>query len=144
MARKEPTSATISFSLFEAIANYNHNLYVTIGRPQICFFNRRCGDIIFSSLVSFAFLCILVLFFCLFVCFLKLKIYILIQIWLCGWVSDKKFFTRPVSGNKAIFISPDLNKFNVIKIFTNNWLKTEWIMGQFKNSETSADFSILA
>ena len=35
------------------------------GRSQICFFNRRSGDIIFSSLVSFVFLCILVLFFCL-------------------------------------------------------------------------------
>ena len=77
------------------------------------------------------------------VCFLKLKIYILIHIWLCGRVSDKNFFTRPVSGNKAISISPNLNKFNVIKIFTNNWLKTEWIMGQFKNSETSETSEIL-
>ena len=35
--------------------------------------------------------------------FLKLKIYILIRIWLCEWVSDKKFFTRSISGNKSNF-----------------------------------------
>ena len=53
------------------------------------FFNRFSGDIFFSCLVSLAFFhsC----FFCLFVrCFLKLKMYILIQIWLCGKVNDKK------------------------------------------------------
>ena len=35
--------------------------------------------------------------------FLNLKIYILIHIRLCGKVSDKNFFTRPISGNNTIF-----------------------------------------
>ena len=38
------------------------------GRPQIIFSNRFSGDILFSSLVSFAFVCVLV-FVCLCVCF---------------------------------------------------------------------------
>ena len=53
------------------------------------FFNRFSGDILFYALVSFAFF--VFLFFCLFVYFLKLKMYILINIRLCGRVSDKKF-----------------------------------------------------
>ena len=44
------------------------------GWPQVYFFNWFSGDILFSFLVSLLF-CILV-FFCAFVCFLKLKIYI--------------------------------------------------------------------
>ena len=75
---------------------------------------RFSTDILFSSLVSFTF-CLLVLFCFLFICFLfvlffcfffklmKLKKYILIQIRLCGRVSDKKIFTRPISGNKTTF-----------------------------------------
>ena len=57
------------------------------------FFNRFSGDILFSCLVSFAFLysrfCC-----CLFVCFLKLKVYILIHIRLCVRVSDIEIFTQ--------------------------------------------------
>ena len=78
--------------------------------PQIYFFNRSSGNILFSSSVSFSFFWNLVFFcfwfFWLFVCFLKLKIYILIHIRLCGRVSDKKIFTRPISGNKATFFGP--------------------------------------
>ena len=39
-----------------------------------------------------------------FTSFLNLKIYIL-HIRLCGRVSDKNFFTRPISGNKTIFLA---------------------------------------
>ena len=65
---------------------------------------RFSSDILFSTLVSFAFY---VLVFFLFF-FFKLKIYILIHIRLCGWVSDKKNFTRPISGNKTTFFWPDV------------------------------------
>ena len=41
------------------------------------------------------------------VCFLKLKIYILMHIQLCGWVSDKNIFTRPICGNKTTFFWPN-------------------------------------
>ena len=57
------------------------------------FFNQFSGDILFSCLVSFAFLysCFCC---CLFVCFLKLKVYILIHIRLCVRVSDIEIFTQ--------------------------------------------------
>ena len=61
------------------------------GRPQIYFFNRFSGDNIFSSLVSFAFF---------YSCFVCLFFYTLIHIRLCGRLSDKKIFIRPISGNK--------------------------------------------
>ena len=70
------------------------------GRPKIYFFNQFSGYFLFCSLGSFAFLS-LVLFCVLVWCFLKLKIYILIHIWLCGWISDKNIFTWPISRNKA-------------------------------------------
>ena len=57
---------------------------------------RFFTDILFSFLVSFAF-CLLAL------VFFKLKIFILIHIRLCGRVSDKKIFTRPISGNQNTF-----------------------------------------
>ena len=57
---------------------------ISTGRPQICFFNRFSGDIIFSSFVFFFLGGFLLVF------FLKLKIYIPIHIRLCGRVSDKK------------------------------------------------------
>ena len=60
-------------------------------RPQIYFFNRFSGYILFSSLVSFAFFCILFFFFaCMFV-FWNWKLYILIHIRPYGRVSDKNF-----------------------------------------------------
>ena len=64
---------------------------------------RRYSLFFFSFFCFFVFLLLLLLFFCLFVCFLKLKIYILIQIRLYGRVSDKKIFTRSISGNKTNF-----------------------------------------
>ena len=68
----------------------------SLGQPQIYFFNRFSRDIFFSFLVSFAyfwFLFLFCLFVCLFACwFLKLKMYILINIRLGGRVSDKKIF----------------------------------------------------
>ena len=72
------------------------------GQPQIYFFNQFSRYILFSSLVSFAFFdsCFSCWFLC---CFLKLKMYILVQIRLCGWLSDKTTFTWPISGNKTTF-----------------------------------------
>ena len=75
----------------------------TQAAANLFFFNQFSRDILFSSLVSFAFL--FLFFYVVVVCllFLNLKIYILIHIWLCGRVSDKKIFTRPISGNKTTF-----------------------------------------
>ena len=51
-----------------------------------------------------SFLCFIWFLF-LFVCliFLKLKMYILIHIWLCGQVSDKKIFIQLIFRNKTTF-----------------------------------------
>ena len=74
------------------------------GGLQIYFFNRFSGDVLFFYLVSFAFLYSCFFFFFWLVClFLKLKAYILIHIRPCGRVSDKIFFTLPISGNKTTF-----------------------------------------
>ena len=71
-----------------------------------------CPDMfsIYSLFFSFfCFFCLLVFFcfvlgfFFFFFFFFKLKIYILIHIWLCERVSNKKIFTRPISGNKTNF-----------------------------------------
>ena len=61
---------------------------------------RFSTDIVFSSLVPFAF-CLLVI---LFIFFLKLKTYILIHIRLCRWVGDKNILTWPISRNKTTFL----------------------------------------
>ena len=73
--------------------------FFTRAAASLFFFNRFSGDILFSSLISFAFFdsCL---------CFLELKMYILIHIRRCGRVSDKKNSTRPVSGNKITFFWP--------------------------------------
>ena len=73
------------------------------GGHKFGFLSRFSRDIIFSSLVYFAFL--ILVFLLLFVwCFLNLKMYILMHIRLCGRVSDK-VFTWPISGNKTTFFS---------------------------------------
>ena len=61
---------------------------------------QRCS---FSFFSFFCFFCILLLFACLFVCFNKWKIYILIHIQLHGRVSDQKISTWLISGNKTTF-----------------------------------------
>ena len=69
------------------------------GQPQIYFFKLISQRF---SLFLFSFLCFILYFcFCPFVCLLKLKIYILIHIWLCRWVSDKKSFTHLICWNKT-------------------------------------------
>ena len=79
------------------------------GRKQIYFFNRFSGDILFSSLVFFAFFdsCFFVVCLMLF----KLNMYILIHNRLCGWVSDKKNF-HPANFRKQGFIFFGLSSFN--------------------------------
>ena len=91
------------------------------GRQQIYFFNRFSGDILFCSLVYFAFLIFL---FFLLVCFLKLKIYILIHIRLCRHVSNKKFFTRPICGNKTTFFWPRFFLIFISHLKTNTVIET--------------------
>ena len=76
---------------------------------------RFSTDIIFSSLAFFAFFFVF-LFFSFFVVILIKNIYILIHIWLGGWVSDKKIFTCPIYGNKTVFFWSDLEKQNVESI----------------------------
>ena len=62
---------------------------------------------IFSFLFKFLLLFCILVSFCLFIwCFLKLKMCIMIHNQLWGRLSDKKFFTRPISGNKTIFFLP--------------------------------------
>ena len=61
------------------------------GWPQLYFFNHFSADILFRSLVSFAFLyCSYFLIVCL---FFEMKNIRLIHIQLCRWVSDKKLFS---------------------------------------------------
>ena len=69
------------------------------------FFNQFFGDILFFSSVSFASIgsCFLIWFVC---CFLKLIMYILLHIRLCGQMSHKRYFTQPISGNKNTFFWP--------------------------------------
>ena len=89
------------YSCFQK-CSWEKNLH--LGSHKFIFLNRFSGDILFSSLVSFAFFVFsFFFFFCLFACFLKLKMYVLIHIQLCGQVSDKKFFTWLISGNKTTF-----------------------------------------
>ena len=77
------------------------------GRPQIYFFKSIFLRYFLFFFNLFYFFCILA-FFGLFVCFLKLNLYILIQIRLYGRVSDKNFFTQPISGNKTTFFGSTL------------------------------------
>ena len=66
-------------------------------RPQIYFFKRFSGDILFSSLVFLLFLILVLL-----LLFFEMK-NILTHNRLCGRVSDKNIFTRPISENKTTF-----------------------------------------
>ena len=75
------------------------NLFFLINFPEI-----------FSFLIEFLLLfCILGFFASLFV-FLKLKMYILVHLWLCDQVSDKKIFARRISGSKTTFFGLTLKK----------------------------------
>ena len=78
----------------------------------------------FSSSVSVVFFLSFSLF------FLRNKIwniYIPIHNWLCGWISDKKIFTRLISGNKTTFFGLSIvlfSRFNHHKTVistTNTW-----------------------
>ena len=102
-------------TLFSGNAGEEKNLH--LGSRKFIFHNRFSWDILFSSLISFAFF--VFLFFGLFVCFLKLKTCILIHIRLCGRVSDEKNFTRPSSGNKTTFLCLILPNFLVWKFCEN-------------------------
>ena len=67
---------------------------------------RFSTDVIFSSLVSFAFFVFLCVCVCVFFCFflnLEFNIYSLSHILLCGQVNDEKIFIQPISGNNSTF-----------------------------------------
>ena len=78
---------------------------------QIYFFYLlfRGYSLFFLSLFCLFFIPVFFFSFCfwLFACFLKLKLYILIHIWLWGRVSDKKSLTQPISENKTTFLWPN-------------------------------------
>ena len=74
----------------------------------------RRYSIFFFSFFRFFYIVV----FCLFVWFLKIKIYILIHIRLCGQVSDKKNFTRSISGNKTLCFWPNKYFYHMIIIAT--------------------------
>ena len=91
------------------------NLFFLTDFPEIFYFLLQF--LLYFCILGFALFCILgfalflfffvffvLFFFGLFVCLMKLKFYILMHIRLCGWMSDKKNFTRPISGNKTTFI----------------------------------------
>ena len=112
------------------------------GQKKQTLVSRNAGDILFSSLVSFAFLMFLV-FFGLLVCFLKLKIYILINIQLCGRVSDKIFFYQANFQKQDYFfglevlcnVSIFLGIFCVVVIYVDifcSWCDTHLILSAVK------------
>ena len=115
----------------------------------------RRYSLFFCSL--FCFFCSFFLF-CLFVRFLKLKIYILILIRLCGRVSDKIFFTWPISGIKTPFLAQSywllfhylLLNANVMRCITNElfWnILYQWAPGDrlhiFTCNHHGAEISVI-
>ena len=101
--KKKPWAATCTYLVWVILHNKLMGPEKSwSGRPHIHFLMDFPE--IFSFLCFFFFLAFL--YYCLFfllVCFLKLKIYILKHIRLCGRVSDKYFFTRSFFGNKTTF-----------------------------------------
>ena len=91
------------FSLVSGNAGDKKNLHSS-GRNFFFFFDRFSRDILFSSLVSFAFFdsCFLLCY------FLNLKMYILIHIRLCGRVSDKKISPSRFPETRLTFFWPHL------------------------------------
>ena len=85
-------------------------------------FTRATANVFFFwrySLFLFSFFCFFVFLLCfcffgLFVCFLKLK---MIHIRICRRGSDKKAFTRSISGNKTPFLGLVLNLFNSVTFY---------------------------
>ena len=73
------------------------------GMPQNYFFYRFFRDILFSSLVYFAFL--FSFFVCLFLCFFRWNIYILVHIELHERMSYKKISTWQIFKNKTPFFA---------------------------------------
>ena len=79
-------------------------------------FTRTAANLFFKSIFGrqslffYSFFWFFYSCFFLFVCvlFFEIKIYILIHIRLCGWVNNKKIFTRPISGNKTTFFGPSV------------------------------------
>ena len=90
-----------------------HKLHRSNSQTLLLYPFRFSTDILFSSLVSFNF-CHLVLGFA-----LKLKIFILLHIWLCRWVSDKEIFTRLISGNKTTFFVLIYKSKKILKFYFN-------------------------
>ena len=89
------TSKTISFYLAKLSTDTVHN-------KNNIFFQLFFFDFFFFFFFFF-FIFFSILFVCVWVCFFKEKVYILIRIRLCRWLSEKKNFIRPISGKKTTF-----------------------------------------
>ena len=81
---------------------------------------QRCFLFFFGFFCFFWFLCFF-LFVC---CFLKLKMYILIHIWLCGWVSDKNFSPGQFPETRLLFFGLVDQKLNLHKYYFAQWVNT--------------------
>ena len=103
--KSSPRRPTIIFSI-NLTEFYYLNVYHYGFKIQSLTWTYHCRfqnlqPALFFSFFSFLFVYVSVFFFS----FSKQKIYILIQSWLCGWASDKKKFTRLISGNKTTFFA---------------------------------------
>ena len=96
------------FACFSSLGNFEERIESLMLTPTIFSFSLS-SLFSFVCLYFFSFFCFLFLSLCVFFC-LKQKIYILILIRLCRWVSDEKDITRPISGNKTFFSLIDQNR----------------------------------
>ena len=107
------------------------------GRKFVIWAIFRRYSIFFFSFLSFLYSFFVFVFFLL-ICFLKLKMYILIHIRLCGRVSDKSLPPpRPISRNKTTFFGLVISiyNFNILNrcllkpVLT--WSFLNWFIGDF-------------
>ena len=82
------------------------------------FFNRFSGDILFFSIVSFAFLysCFFLCFLCLFIYLFEIRNIYLIYIWSCGRVSDKNISLGRFPETKRFFYGLSSTRINFRKL----------------------------
>ena len=121
----------------------NHEKFMT-GRSKLKL-HRANSHIISSnsirfsrySLFSYSFFFFLSSYFCFFFFFFKLKIYILIHIQSCWWVSDKIFFIQPIRRNKTTFFWPNAH---IDKTTWNNMASKLQIFCAFWDSEKNSSW----
>ena len=92
-------------------------------RVAVIFFSQFSGGSLFSSLASFVYFSFFFLFFdscvfCLYCCcFLKLKMHILIHIWLCGQVSDNIFSPGWFPETRILFLAVQKTLLHTLLLF---------------------------